>query len=115
MEPPTAIMAIDGHRVWRCTNIRLGDRTRVAVVGLPHGCDVSLRDYRGTRGLGVMRYFAAGAAFVIAYFIATLAYGKLTPRAWIDDFRQRPWVIGLLVLIVCPIAAVSAFRIVGFI
>jgi hypothetical protein len=60
-----------------------------------------------------MRYLAAIAAFIIAYFVLTVAYGELAPFSWGAYFRDRPGRLGFIMLVLCAAAAVAAFVIVG--
>jgi hypothetical protein len=61
----------------------------------------------------IMRYFAAVAVFVIAYFVLTLVYGELAPFSWGAYFRDRPYVLGYIMFALCLAAAVAAFLAVG--
>jgi hypothetical protein len=60
-----------------------------------------------------MRYLAAIAAFVIAYFVLSLAYGQFAPFSWGGYFRDRPHLLGYIMLALCLIAAAIAFVLVG--
>lgn len=56
-----------------------------------------------------MRYGAAVAAFVVAYIAFFVAYGELAPQALNGYFRDRPGLLGRLILLFCFAAAVITF------
>jgi hypothetical protein len=62
-----------------------------------------------TWGMG-LRYVAAIVAFIVTYFVATLAYGELFSAAIHQNFiHSRPALLGFLMLLISLAGAVLAF------